>query len=61
MEFDELFVKATKNEGGGREPFPYQTCLAMGSHLPWLLHVPTGAGKTAAGPRVALSPALPSR
>lgn len=38
-----LFEKAT-----GREPFPYQRCLAEDPGLPSLVRAPTGAGKTAA-------------
>lgn len=41
--FDQFFQQAT-----GCEPFPYQRRLALADAMPALLHVPTGAGKTAA-------------
>jgi CRISPR-associated endonuclease/helicase Cas3 len=44
MSYDDLFAQAT-----GHPPFPYQRRLAQAqSPLPPLLHIPTGAGKTAA-------------
>lgn len=42
--FREFFRQAT----GGKDPFPYQACLADGADLPVLLEAPTGAGKTLA-------------
>lgn len=41
--FDEIFLKATGHHG-----FAYQRRLGCAEELPALLHVPTGAGKTAA-------------
>lgn len=42
--FDDFFRAAFS----GRDPFDYQRRLATDAELPSLLHVPTGAGKTAA-------------
>lgn len=42
-DFRTFFRQAT-----GEDPFPYQQRLAESSQLPEVLHVPTGAGKTAA-------------
>lgn len=41
--FERFFLQAV-----GREPYPYQRRLALAEGMPSLLHVPTGAGKTAA-------------
>ena len=40
--FKDYFAEAT-----GFEPFPYQTKFACNQHLPEMIDVPTGAGKTA--------------
>jgi CRISPR-associated endonuclease/helicase Cas3 len=44
MDFTDFFRTATQ----GLSPFPYQRLIAEDAELPWLLDVPTGAGKTAA-------------
>ena len=43
MTFPDFFEMAT-----GNHPYPYQARLAEGAHMPTLLRVPTGAGKTEA-------------
>ena len=44
MNFTDFFARAT----GGHEPYPYQAKLAEAAHMPTLLEIPTGAGKTEA-------------
>ncbi len=43
MSFTDFFKQATKHS-----PYPYQSKLAEAAHMPMLLKVPTGAGKTEA-------------
>lgn len=44
MSFSAFFARGT----GGHEPYPYQAKLAEAAHMPTLLKIPTGAGKTEA-------------
>lgn len=48
--FSEFFRIANgfKPDDESFAPYPYQICLALNEHLPQLLNVPTGLGKTAA-------------
>ena len=41
MIFEDFFACAT-----GSHPYPYQATLAKAAHMPTLLKIPTGAGKT---------------